>query len=166
MHTAAKAAVCQVLGKRYIQPKASIHASKNCSSVTHTIHKLPWNQEENALVQRIQPKSLCDTSAQTLQAEANMNSTPSRLIIHGLTESGRTFRPSDWAERLSGVMSTFGVDHRMSYSPYVKPLTYEGAKSVIVDKKLQEVDKRAFDFLLSFARDNGLKVLDDIDTDL
>ena len=85
----------------------------------------------------------------------------STIIIQGITPSGRSFRPSDWAERLSGVMSTFGGDHRMSYSPYVRPLTYEGVKSVLVDRKLQEIDSRAFDFLLSFARDNGLQVLED-----
>lgn len=90
-----------------------------------------------------------------------MKTTPSNLIIHGLTHSGRIFRPSDWAERLSGVMSTFGGDRRMSYSPYVKPLTFEGIKSVAIDKKLQEVDARAFDFLLNFARDNGLQIIED-----
>jgi hypothetical protein len=58
-------------------------------------------------------------------------------------------------------MSTFGGDRRMSYSPYVKPLTFEGVKSVAIDKKLQEVDARAFDFLLNFARDNGLQILED-----
>ena len=84
----------------------------------------------------------------------------STIIIQGLTLSGRTFRPSDWAERLSGVMSTVGGDRRMSYSPYVKPLTYEGVKSVIIEKKLQEVDARAFEFLLNFAKDNGLQVLE------
>ena len=85
----------------------------------------------------------------------------STIIIQGLTLNGRTFRPSDWAERLSGVMSTVGGDRRMSYSPYVKPLTYEGVKSVAIDKKLQEVDARAFDFLLSFARDNELQIIED-----
>lgn len=85
----------------------------------------------------------------------------STIIIQGLTLNGRTFRPSDWAERLSGVMSTVGGDRRMSYSPYVKPLTYEGVKSVAIEKKLQEVDARAFEFLLNFAKDNGLQVLEE-----
>lgn len=85
----------------------------------------------------------------------------STIIIQGLTLNGRTFRPSDWAERLSGVMSTVGDDRRMSYSPYVKPLTYEGVKSVAIEKKLQEVDARAFEFLLNFAKDNGLQVLEE-----
>jgi hypothetical protein len=48
----------------------------------------------------------------------------------------------------------------MSYSPYVQPLNYEGVKSVVIDKKLREIDARAFDFLLTFARDNGLQVLE------
>ena len=89
-----------------------------------------------------------------------MKTTPSNLIIHGLTQNGRTFRPSDWAERLSGVMSTFGGDRRMSYSPYVKPMTHEGIKSVAIDRRLKEVDARAFDFLINFAQDNGLQVLE------
>ena len=28
------------------------------------------------------------------------------VIILGVTQSGQTFRPSDWAERLAGVMSS------------------------------------------------------------
>ena len=29
------------------------------------------------------------------------------IFILGLTHAGRVFRPSDWAERLAGVMSAF-----------------------------------------------------------
>ena len=29
------------------------------------------------------------------------------VFIQGLTLDGKTFRPSDWAERLAGVMSPF-----------------------------------------------------------
>ena len=29
------------------------------------------------------------------------------LFIQGVTLDGKTFRPSDWAERLAGVMSRF-----------------------------------------------------------
>lgn len=82
----------------------------------------------------------------------------SQILILGLTKAGRPFRPSDWAERLSGVMSTFGTDHRMSYSPYVRPTTVDGVKCVIVDKKLQDVEPRAFNFLMAFARENDLQI--------
>lgn len=87
---------------------------------------------------------------------------PNEIVIQGLTSAGKPFRPSDWAERLAGVMSVFGADHRMSYSPYVKPITYEGARSVWVDKKLNEIEPRAYAFLLSFAKDNDLKLVDGV----
>lgn len=88
----------------------------------------------------------------------------SEILIQGITSAGRTFRPSDWAERLSGVMSTFGADHRMSYSPYVRPVTVGGVKCVVVDKKLQDVEPRAYSFLLGFARDNDLQIVDGAET--
>ena len=82
------------------------------------------------------------------------------ILIQGLTSSGRTFRPSDWAERLSGSLSTFGEDHRMSYSPYVRPVTLGGIKCVIVDKTLQQEQPASFAFLMSFARENDLTIIE------
>lgn len=82
------------------------------------------------------------------------------ILIQGITSSGRTFRPSDWAERLSGSLSTFGEDHRMSYSPYVRPLTVNGIKCVIVDKALQQEQPAAFGFLMGFAKENDLTIID------
>ena len=32
------------------------------------------------------------------------------FIIVGLTTEGKKFRPSDWAERLCGVLSAFGAE--------------------------------------------------------
>ena len=32
---------------------------------------------------------------------------PREVFIQGITKDGRTFRPSDWAERLAGAMSCF-----------------------------------------------------------
>lgn len=88
------------------------------------------------------------------------DSQPSEIIIQGLTSAGRPFRPSDWAERLCGVFSTFGKDRRMIYSPYVRPVTMESVKCVVVRKKFQEVQPRAYAFLLAFAKDNDLQVID------
>lgn len=34
------------------------------------------------------------------------------FVILGITLDGKPFRPSDWAERLCGVMSAFGGDRR------------------------------------------------------
>jgi hypothetical protein len=79
------------------------------------------------------------------------------LVITGMTLDGKPFRPSDWAERLCGVMSAFGSDGRMQYSPYVFPVTSAGVKCVVVDKELEEVEPMAYNFLVNFARDNELR---------
>lgn len=83
---------------------------------------------------------------------------PPQLIIRGITASGQTFRPSDWAERLAGILSTFDLDSRINYSPYLHPLSCDSLKCLVVDAKLEHVDSRAWNFLMDFARDNDLVV--------
>lgn len=80
------------------------------------------------------------------------------IVIQGVTESGEPFRPSDWAERLCGMMSVFGEDRHLSYSPYLKPIIAAGIRCVVVDVRLEEMDPAAFRFLLGFAKDNELKM--------
>jgi hypothetical protein len=86
-----------------------------------------------------------------------------QIFIQGITSDGRTFRPSDWAERLAGVMSSFRPggprpgDH-ISYSPWCVPTTIHGIKCVIVSPELREHEVMAWDFVMNFARDNGLQV--------
>src|SRR5262245_3374354 len=80
------------------------------------------------------------------------------IVIQGTTEKGQTFRPSDWAERLCGMMSVFGEDSRLSYSPYLKPISTGGTRCVVVDCQLEALDPAAFEFLMGFARDNELKL--------
>lgn len=91
---------------------------------------------------------------------------PNELFILGLTSSGRTFRPSDWAERLCGVLSCYrppGRQHgqqHLAYSPYAKPIVMNGVKCVVVDERLRDIEPMAMTFVLNFARDNDLQVLD------
>jgi hypothetical protein len=82
------------------------------------------------------------------------------FVIRGVTADGKPFRPSDWAERLCGVMAAFGNDHRMQYSPFVHPVTANGVRCVVVDVRLEELEPMAYRFLLSFAKDNELQVRD------
>ena len=82
------------------------------------------------------------------------------FVSQGVTHDGKPFRPSDWAERLCGVMSAFGGDHRMQYSPFVHPVTANGVRCVVVDTRLEEIEPMAYRFLLGFATDNGLKTRD------
>jgi hypothetical protein len=80
------------------------------------------------------------------------------IFILGVTQTGAPFRPSDWADRLCGVMSIFGDDQRISYSPYVHPFVAEGHKCVRVDARLKALNPDAFEFLMGFARDNELRL--------
>lgn len=80
------------------------------------------------------------------------------FVIVGVTQAGRKFRPSDWAERLCGVMSAFGSERRMTYSPYVQPGNLCGEKCVFVDGRIHDVEPMAYSFLVTFARDNELQV--------
>jgi uncharacterized protein DUF3579 len=87
-----------------------------------------------------------------------MSSRSDEFVITGVTFGGKAFRPSDWAERLCGVMSAFGSGGRMQYSPYVFPITSAGVKCVVVDVRLKDIEPMAYGFLMNFAKDNELQV--------
>jgi hypothetical protein len=93
-----------------------------------------------------------------MNSEAGSDAAPRELVIQGMTQAGQRFRPSDWAERLCGMMSIFGEDRHLSYSPYLKPVVADGLSCVVVDQRLQSIDPAAFEFLLGFARDNELQM--------
>jgi hypothetical protein len=86
------------------------------------------------------------------------------VFIQGITHDGKPFRPSDWAERLAGVMSQFrpdgsGGDSHLSYSPWCRPTSIGNLKCVVVHTDLREAEPMAWDFVMNFARDNGLQVV-------
>ncbi|WJF89679.1 DUF3579 domain-containing protein [Paraburkholderia bonniea] len=88
---------------------------------------------------------------------------PTEFFIQGITKSGKKFRPSDWSERLAGVMSSFGPgargpNARLQYSLYVRPTMLGDLKCVILDSRLREIEPMAFDFVMNFAKDNDLVV--------
>ena len=92
---------------------------------------------------------------------------PREVFIQGLTKSGKQFRPSDWAERLAGAMSSFrpGASHmgraaHIGYSPYCVPTSIGDVKCVIVNEALRDLEPMAWDFVMNFARDNDLQVTD------
>ena len=89
------------------------------------------------------------------------------VFIQGLTLEGRSFRPSDWAERLAGAMCSFrpggtqgGPGAYIGYSPYCVPRLINGVKCVIVNEALRDIEPMAWDFVMHFARDNNLQVVD------
>lgn len=98
---------------------------------------------------------------------------PREFFIQGITLAGRTFRPSDWSERLAGALSSFkpksvafggaaagGIGAHIGYSPYCVPRVIDGVKCVIVSEALRELEPMAWDFAMHFARDNELRVVE------
>ncbi|MFK7965729.1 MAG: DUF3579 domain-containing protein [Burkholderiaceae bacterium] len=94
--------------------------------------------------------------------DASLIDSPRSFMIIGTTVDGKRFRPSDWAERLCGVMSPYrpnlGSGGHISYSPWVMPGQHEGAKCVRVDGSIYALEPLAYRFLLGFASDNNLIV--------
>ena len=85
---------------------------------------------------------------------------PDYIIIKGVTENGEEFRPNDWAERMSGKLSTLR-NHRLYYSPLLQPVMKDGHKCVLLDKRLQQSNPQLYDSVLEFAHDHKLKIYDD-----
>lgn len=87
-----------------------------------------------------------------------------QLVLRGVTTEGRAFRPSDWAERLAGVMSSFRPPgmraNHLTYSPWVIPTVIDGVKCVVVDEKLRAQEPLAWKFIEDFARDNQLQTME------
>ena len=80
-----------------------------------------------------------------------------KIVIQGITESGEQFRPSDWAERVSGNLSTFR-NHRIYYSPLLQPTIKDGNKCILLDPSLQESNPILYQSILDFAHENKLKI--------
>ena len=92
-----------------------------------------------------------------------------QLFIQGINKDGKQFRPSDWAERLAGVMSQFRPGgavpgSHLSYSEWCLPTTmlteHGDVKCVVVHTDLREDNAMAWDFVMNFAKDNELLVVE------
>lgn len=81
-----------------------------------------------------------------------------KIVIEGITKEGVEFRPSDWAERMSGTLASF-KNRRIHYSPLLQPsVNHEGYKCIILDPKLKETSPQVYQSILDFAKNNKLKI--------
>ena len=115
----------------------------------------------------------CDNAAvqQDIPSKANnidsigINHAVKEVFIQGLTQDGKTFRPSDWADRLCGVMSPFRPGgpqpgSHLTYSPWCIPTVVNGVRCVVVNAELRDAEPMAWDFAINFAKDNNLQILE------
>lgn len=124
-------------------------------------------QPVNAPIAQLVGTNNVSTSVPAGSAAAIAIAKPREVFIQGITSDGRTFRPSDWAERLAGAMSCFrpggakgGIGAHIGYSPYCVPTTIGQVKCVVVNEALRKIEPMAWDFVMNFARDNDLQVAD------
>ena len=80
------------------------------------------------------------------------------VVIHGVKHDGVKLRPSDWIERLSSTLASFGKDQRLRYDHSVQPCIIGGEKCLVVARGLSDSNPAAYDFLMEFARSNDLRV--------
>jgi hypothetical protein len=92
-----------------------------------------------------------------------------QLVIEGVTEDGRAFRPSDWTERLLDSLSHYGSDRRArprqhngperraGQIRFLQAQICDGNKCLVVDLRLRDANPQAYDFLMEFVRNNRLR---------
>ena len=95
--------------------------------------------------------------------QTNTQKAIKEIFILGITLDGKTFRPSDWADRLCGVMSPFRPGgpqpgSHLNYSPWCLPILINGVRCVVVNAELRDAEPMAWDFAINFAKDNGLQM--------
>lgn len=80
------------------------------------------------------------------------------VVIHGTREDGSKLRPSDWIERISSTLASFGKDHRLQYNASVKPCMIDGQKCLVLARCLEQTNPAAYQFVMAFAQSNQLKI--------
>jgi hypothetical protein len=94
-----------------------------------------------------------------------------KYIIHGRTQSGHVFRPSDWAERLCSALACFQPNppkdrnrqNIVAYSKYLIPTIIDDVRAVVLDTQIGDIEPLVLDFVLNFASDNQLVIKPYID---
>ena len=82
-------------------------------------------------------------------------------IIHSMRTDGSQFRPSDWIERISTSLATFGEDHRLRYDREVQPCVIQGKKCLVVGKGLSARNPELLSYIMKFAEENLLQIQED-----
>ena len=84
-----------------------------------------------------------------------------KWVIRGVTEEGKKLRPSDWIERISSTLASFGTDNRLKYSNAVAPCMIDGEKCLVVARNLDQLNPDAYAFIMGFAKSNQLCIIED-----
>lgn len=90
-----------------------------------------------------------------------MNNKQPCVVIHSTRENGERFRPSDWVDRISATVASFGPDRRLRYAAQVHPKVINGERCLVVNGALADSRPGVYQYILDFARSNHLKMDED-----
>jgi hypothetical protein len=93
-----------------------------------------------------------DTKGPTTEADGDY------VIIKGVRDDGKTFRPSDWIDRLAALGAEYGPDKRLRYSKELRATTIDGQKCLLVELKLKESNRSLYEMVVCFAEENRLSM--------
>lgn len=79
-------------------------------------------------------------------------------VIQSVKTDGDQFRPSDWIERISASLATFGRDHRLHYDNEVQPCVIQGQECLLLGRGLSGRNPELLAFIMKFAEDNRLRI--------
>ena len=80
------------------------------------------------------------------------------LLVKGINQAGRKFRPSDWVERLAGCGAVFDSRRRLSWHSGLRPAYIDKVKCLLVDTELEQQAPSIWRYVMEFINRNGLQV--------
>lgn len=100
----------------------------------------------------------CFPDANKLLDKKDRSPDLAEFVIQGISKDGTVFRPSNWGERLSDMLSTTDKDGRIVYSSYLRPTVIQGIPSVVARFSLEKADPHGFELVRQFVTANHLTV--------
>lgn len=78
-----------------------------------------------------------------------------------MTKNDTGFNPADWIESLAATLAGFLADPRLRYTYGVQPNVVEGELSLIVAPWLETEDRATYDYVIDFAKEHRLRIVED-----
>ncbi len=88
--------------------------------------------------------------------------TAKTFVIRSVRNDGSKFRPGDWIERISATLASFNtIPVAKNVSRGAKPCVIDGEKCLVVESQLAISNPAAYEFIMSFAYSNDLRIQQD-----
>ena len=82
----------------------------------------------------------------------------SYIFITGKTTEGVRFRPSDFADRLSGVINVLEEDEYDECKDMIHLTTFSGNRGLLINTELETINPKLYKFFMDFIEKNDLQV--------